>query len=495
MALHLSKSRFTSSVQCPKMLWLRINKPELFDQSVIDQSVMDTGNEVGDLAMGLFGEFTEVKFQSDLGAMVNDTYELIDKGTRVIAEASFAHEDGFCSVDILINNGNKEVELYEVKSSTDVHDIYRYDVAYQYHILTKLGFTVTKASLVHINNQYVRHGELDLNEFFTIVDLTEDTIALQREVEQRIQSIKEYMKQTDEPTDDIGEKCFAPYDCGFWCHCTENLPSPNVFDLASVKSKTMFKNYRAGIISFEDIYHNKSVNDKAMLQITHELHECEPHIDINSIKECVEQLYYPIYFLDFESFNPAIPLYDDSKPYAQIVFQYSLHYIEEEGGKLKHKEYLAYPGEDPRRKLAEQLCEDIPLDACVVVYNKTFEHTRIKEFASLYEDLADHLTNINTHMYDLMVPFQQKSYYCRAMEGSYSIKFVLPALFPGDPELDYHNLEGVHNGGEASDTFKRMGLMSPEELTQSREQLLKYCGLDTFALVKLWEKLLEVTQD
>ena len=176
----------------------------------------------------------------------------------------------------------------------------------------------------------------------------------------------------------------------------------------------------------------------------------------------MKNLSYPLYFLDFESFQPTIPLFDNSRPYEQIVFQYSLHYVEHEGGELKHTEFLAYPGSDPRRALAEQLCADIPLDVCTTAYNMGFEKGRIRGLAELYPDLREHLMNIHDHIQDLMIPFQKKWYYCRAMQGSYSIKYVLPALFPDDPTLDYHNLDGVHNGGEVSEMFAKMATMQPK---------------------------------
>lgn len=224
----------------------------------------------------------------------------------------------------------------------------------------------------------------------------------------------------------------------------------------------------------------------------HELFDYPPYIDVDSIRGFMKNLSYPLYFLDFESFQPAILLFDNSRPYEQIVFQYSLHYVEHEGGELKHTEFLAYPGSDPRRALAEQLCADIPLDVCTTAYNMGFEKGRIRGLAELYPDLREHLMNIHDHIQDLMIPFQKKWYYCCAMQGSYSIKYVLPALFPDDPTLDYHNLDGVHNGGEASEMFAKMATMQPKELETARGQLLKYCGLDTFAMVKVWEKLKEI---
>ena len=227
------------------------------------------------------------------------------------------------------------------------------------------------------------------------------------------------------------------------------------------------------------------------MQLQYELEDTDAHIEPDKIKEFLDTLTYPLYFLDFESFEPAIPLYENSRPYDQIVFQYSLHYFEEEGGALQHKEFLAMPGKDPRRELAEQLCADIPLGVCTLAYNMTFEKARIKELAELYPDLADHLMDIYGNIKDLMVPFQKKQYYTKAMQGSYSIKYVLPALFPDDPALDYHNLEGVHNGSEASAAFAVMQKMNQEELMSCRVNLLKYCGLDTFAMVRVLDRLKE----
>lgn len=246
------------------------------------------------------------------------------------------------------------------------------------------------------------------------------------------------------------------------------------------------------MITFEDLLESGYLNDKQETQVSYEIYEKKPFIDKDSIRDFMDTLSYPLYFLDFETFQPAVPLYDDSKPYQQIPFQYSLHWIEKKGDKLKHTEFLAYPGNDPRRALAEQLCHDIPLNVCTTAYNMSFEKSRIKEMASIFPDLAPHLMNIHDHICDLMIPFFKQWYYSKAMQGSYSIKYVLPALFPDDPSLDYHNLEGVHNGGEASATFLAMHNMEKEELEQWREHLLKYCGLDTFAMVKVWEKLANI---
>ncbi|MBR4308357.1 MAG: DUF2779 domain-containing protein [Oscillospiraceae bacterium] len=491
MGYSLSKSRYCSGLQCPKMLWLKKHKPQAYDDSCMNQSVLETGLEVGDLAMGLFGEFTEVPY-GDPGEMIAHTRELINRGTSVIAEASFSYDGCFCSVDILKCLGNKRVAMYEVKSSTGVKEIYLHDGAFQYYVLQQLGYEVVSCNIVHLNNQYVRQGELDPGQLFAIVDITAQAQALQEEVRETVEKIRRYMEQSTEPTDDIGPHCFSPYDCGFFAYCTRYLPKPNVFDVHGLQARTAFKCYRKGAVSFEELNTCDLLSPNHYMQLEHELYSYPPRVDVPNIKDFLKQLSYPLYFLDFESFQPAIPPYDRVRPFQQIVFQYSLHYIEREGGPLMHKEFLAYPGADPRRALAEQLCKDIPRGVCIVAYNMSFEKTQIKGLAELYPDLAEHLTDLYNNFVDLMTPFRKKWYYCRAMQGSYSIKYVLPALFPDDPELDYHNLEGIHHGGEASAAFGRMERMSPEELETTRAQLLAYCGLDTYAMVKVWEKLKEL---
>lgn len=491
MSYHISKSRYCAGLQCPKMLWLKKYKPEAFDQASKNEAALETGLEVGDLAMGLFGDFVEVPY-TDPGQMLLDTQKLMEQNVPVIAEASFSVNGCFCSVDILRRVNDRDVEIYEVKSSTSVSEIYRHDAAFQYYILEQLGYRVLSCNIVHINKHYVRHGELDLHQLFTVADITQSVLALQPSVRENIRYLQNYMEQETEPADDIGMHCFAPYDCGFFSYCTRHLPTPNVFDVGGLHKDKAIECYRNGITSFQDLDTYGKLSANQYMQIEHEVHPCPPRIDRKNIRSFLEKITYPLYFFDFESYMPAVPPYDNMGPFDQIVFQYSLHYIAEEGGPLLHKEFLAYPGADPRRALAEQMCRDIPRDACIMTYNMSFEKGRTRELAKLFPDLADHLMNIHDHIIDLIVPFRSKWYYCRGMQGSYSIKYVLPALFPDDPELDYHNLEGIHHGGEACAAFEAMAKMTPEEMETTRQQLLAYCGLDTFAMYKIWQKLKEV---
>ena len=454
---HFSKSRYCCGVQCPRMLWLKENMPGEYDAGAENQAVFATGNEVGGLAMGLFGDYTEVPHSESLSDMILETQRLLDDGAGNVCEASFSHDGCFCSVDILRNLGGKKVELYEVKSSTEVKDVYKHDVSYQHYVLTKLGFDVRKVCLVHINNQYVRHGALELDKLFAIEDLTAVAKGKLGEVERNIAKFRECLAQEAEPERKVGAQCSDPYPCGFWAHCAVDMPrdgTPTVWDVANLRNKQSY--YDNGYITFAQLYGAGVLAGKQLQQVEVELKDLPPQIDAKSIAVFLGTLSYPLYFLDFETFNPAIPLYDGSSPYQQIVFQYSLHYIEKEGGELRHKECLAYPGSDPRRQIAEQLCRDIPRDVCTVAYNMGFEKGQIRGLADLCPDLRDHLMNIQGNIKDIMIPFQKRWYYTKEMRGSYSIKAVLPALFPDEPSLDYHNLKGVHNGGEASSTFLAM---------------------------------------
>ena len=259
--------------------------------------------------------------------------------------------------------------------------------------------------------------------------------------------------------------------------------------------KKKIEYYKNGWITYRDLLDNAGIdNEKRIRQMEYALEDKGTYINKPELEKFLGKITYPLYFLDFETIQPVIPEFIGTRPYAQIPFQYSLHYIEEEGGELKHKEYLAESGKDPRRAVAERLCEDIPMNVCTLAYYKAFECTRIKELAETFPDLAEHLYNIRDHIVDLLVPFQSGFYYNRAMGGSFSIKSVLPAIFPDDPSLNYHNLEGVHNGGEAMTIFPKIKDMPPEEQQRARHNLLEYCKLDTLAMVKVWEELVRAVK-
>ena len=495
--IHLSKSKYCKAIQCKKILWLDKYKE---DEKIVkaSENVLNNGTKVGELARGLFGDYTNIQFNSDLSKMIEDTKVAIDNKVSIITEASFNYNNNFFSVDILKNDLDG-LEIYEVKSSTEISDIYVDDASYQYYVLSSLGYNVKKVSIVYINNQYILQGELELNKLFNIEDITEIAKNKYNEVKENIEKINKYINnhnKDNEPEEQIGERCIKPYFCKYWEYCTKSLPKPNVFDIhGGMHIKQKFEKYYEGKISFKDLQHEK-LNPKYLEQIDFEINNKEPKIEKEEIKELLNSLKYPLYFIDFETFQLAIPEYEGTKPYQQLPFQYSLHIIEKEGTSIQHKEFLAeIDDKDFLRHFAESMIKDIPQNGSVIVYNMSFEHSRINELGEIFPDLKQELMRINNNMVDFLPPFKKRQYYMKEMEGSASIKKVLPALYPDDPELNYHNLPVVHNGEEASATFLSLQGKSKQEQEKLRKGLLVYCELDTYAMVKIWEKLKEVVGD
>ena len=492
MGIGLSKSKYCKGIQCPKILWMDMNMPEK-GEDVLSESVMATGNMVGDLARHYFGEYDLVEFDFNKNIMADKTKQLMESGSENIAEAAFYIDGLYCAVDILHKNGDG-YDIVEVKSSTHVTDIYIEDMAFQYYVLSKCGIDVKRIFLMHLDNSYVRHGELELEKLFALEEFSDEVKGKLQEVENNIKSIREYVSTDVEPERDIDLYCEIPYECAYYGYCSRHLPEQSVFDIRRLNASKKYEYYHQGIISFEDIVREQpKLSDKQMKQVETAYYDRQDEIEPDAIKDFLDTLSYPLYHLDFETFQQAVPEYDGLSPYSQIPFQYSLH-IEQEDGTLEHREFLAKEGTDPRRAIAESLCRDFPTDVCVLAYNMSFERGVLQRLADFFPDLSDHLLAIRDNIHDLMIPFQQQQYYSKAMQGSYSIKYVLPALCPGDPELDYHALEGVHNGSEASATFADMPNHSPEEIQTMRNNLLKYCCLDTRAMVKVLEKLREVVK-
>ena len=458
----ISKSSYCNGIQCPKILWL---KTFMSEEVVIDnatQAKYDIRQDVGNLAKKYFGDYIKIEIDFDdrknsIPHAVKQTQRLIADGkTQNIAEATFTTKNTFCRVDILRVLPNGEVEIVEVKSATSVKEQYYDDVAFQYYVLTKCGYKVAKASLMHINNQYVRHGEINIQQLFSVEDITDAVVEKQSEIEPNLEYFIEISNQQEEPEMEIGQQCSNPYPCAYQKHCwseTDFDESKKYFDDKCIKSK---------------------------------------------IQEFLDSLSYPLYFLDFETFQPAVPLYDNSRPYQQIPFQYSIHIQDKKGGNLTHKEFLADNSlTDPRPALAKQLCKDIPKNACVVAYNTTFEKGRISEMAEIFPQINEHLMKIRENMVDLMKPFRisfgkyTSAFYCQEMQGSYSIKTVLPALCP-DFATAYDELPLISNGREAMEIFPAMHLETLEKQEEIRNGLLEYCQLDTLAMVKVLEKVYEL---
>ena len=490
--MNMSKSKYCRGIQCEKILWLEKNRPDLIGKK--DESRMKTGQNVGEIAKGIFGDYTDIAYDKDMAKRVEMTKDALDDGSEIITEASFLFDDNFCSVDIL-KNLSDGVEIYEVKSSTEIKDVYLDDISYQYFVLEKCNLNVKKAAIVYINNEYIRGDELDLNQLFRIEDITDIARQKQDEIKSNIDAIRDFMQNhgpLSEPSSEIDMHCFNPYECEFWDYCTRDLPKPNVFDIHGMWKSKKIEKYHEGKVSFEDLK-NEKLNPKYLQQIDFEINGREPKINMQAICDVLDSLKYPLYFIDYETCQHAIPEFPKTKPYQQIPFQYSLHIIRNEGGPLEHREFLADENDENMiRTFAESMIGDMDGDGSVIVYNKAFESSRNREIGEMYPEYKSEMERFNSNIVDLMVPFKSRDYYTKEMKGSYSIKYVLPALYPDDYDLEYHALPVVHNGGEASAAFLTLKDKTADEREEIRHGLLEYCKLDTLAMVKIWEKFRQV---
>lgn len=268
--MYLSKSKYCSAHQCLKMLWLSEFKPEV-KEDTNNEGVLENGTEVGIIAKKLLGKSIDIEFNEDLQVMIKDTEESLKQDSVIITEASFSYNNNFCSVDIL-KKDKDSYEIYEVKSSTSISDIYLEDVSYQVYVLKSLGYNITKASIVYINSKYIRGKKLDLRKLFIIEDVTDIALQKQEEIEKNIEEINEYIKEKSEPKQDIGMHCVKPYDCPFFKYCTNNLVRPNVFDIRGMSISNKFKLYNKNKISFKELLQEK-LNNKYLEQIDFELND------------------------------------------------------------------------------------------------------------------------------------------------------------------------------------------------------------------------------
>lgn len=486
----LSKSTFIKGLQCNKALYYHKHRKDLRDDlSSAQEAIFAQGTSVGELACELFPGGVDCTPESyfDFQAAVIRTQEEIEKGTKIIYEAAFQFNGVLAALDILVKH-NDGWRAYEVKSSTGISDTYELDASIQYYCITNSGIDLKDISIVHINNQYVKSGPIDVHELFTIESVLERVQNHLAKIPNQVTHLKSVLKQEEEPVTDIGPHCSSPYQCDFAGHCWKHVPDYSAFNISRLRADKKFDLYDKGAISFHDIPDDYPLNENQWMQVKSELNN-ELFIDKEAIQKFVGELNYPIYHLDFETFTSAVPVFNGSRPYQQLVFQYSLH-IEHKDGQIDHREYLAeVNGEDPRIKFIEQLISDCGDCGDVLVYNIGFERGRLFELIKYSPQHKAPILKIIDRLKDLMVPFQKRWYYTPEMQGSYSIKKVLPALVP---ELSYKELN-IQEGGTASNTFSQMVQGNFEgDIEQTRKDLLAYCELDTFAMVRILEVLKQV---
>ena len=485
----LSKSTFIKGLQCEKALYLYKNHYNLRDEvSAQLQAIFSQGTNVGVLAQELFPGGVDASPENyyEMAKSVVKTLQFIEAGQSIIYEATFQYNQVIAALDILVKDQDGW-KAYEVKSSTSVSDVYINDAAIQYYTIVNSGIDLVDISIVHINNQYVKNGEIEIGELFTMESVLDRVKEVIPTIPSQIEKFKKLIIQEEVPSVEIGPHCSNPYNCDFTGHCWQHIPDYSIFNIARLKTEIKFDLYRQGVITFDQIDLNTvPLNGNQIMQVTSEL-ENKTFIDKDNIIDFVNNMVYPIYFLDFETMASAVPIYNNSRPYQQLVFQYSLH-IQQENGAIAHKEYLAEANSviDPRDAFVKQLIQDCGTSGDVLVYNIGFERGKLNDLMAIYPQYENEINNIIVRLKDLMTPFQKRWYYTPEMKGSYSIKYVLPALVP---ELSYQDLE-IKEGGTASSTFTQMVMGHFQgDIKKTRLDLLEYCKMDTYAMVRILEKL------
>jgi hypothetical protein len=484
----ISKSQYLKGLQCPRALWLHRNRKDLAQEvSEGTQFIFDTGHEVGVLAQQYFGEgieITEPYYKIDQA--IRSTHQAVKQGKDLIFEATACAENGaYSRIDILKKvDGSGAWDLIEVKSSTGVKDYHIDDMALQRHAFTGAGYRIRKSILMHINNSYVRSGQLDLQGLFTLEDCTEMVEDRLAEVGSKVEELIKVINSRNEPGVEIGGHCTNPFECDFTSYCWSHVPDYSVYNVFS--GSKLEELLEENILNISDVPDDFDLTDRQSIEIK-ACKENRIQRDVTGINAFLEQLEYPLYYLDYETISPAVPLFDHSSPYETIPFQFSLHVQSKKGGDLKHVEFLHTGNDDPRPHFIEALVEACRKRGSVVVYNQAFESGVNNRLALNFPAYAARLEKINNRMVDLLAPFRSRHLYHPAMEGSASLKSVLPAFVP---DLTYEGL-AIANGEIASITYNRCirGLVLEEEKPQIFEDLRKYCKLDTLAEVRLIDVL------
>jgi hypothetical protein len=487
--MNLSKSKIIAFRQCPKRLWLEINKPELLQVSDSTQAKFNVGNRVGEIAR-------EIYDPEQIGIMVDIEKEGFSQAltrsqtlTQVdvpIFEAGFSANGLLAFADVMLpqdQNGQRVWKMVEVKSSTEVKDYHLDDIAVQSYVAQVAGFPLQTVSLAHIDSSWVYPGGDNYEGLLVEKDLTDSTLARTNEVEDWVKAARETLAG-EEPSITVGEQCVTPFDCGFYAYCTRNdakaeYPVTWLPRLGKAKGRWLDE---MGIIDLRDVP-DDMLNSTQRLVKKYTL-ENATYFDVAKTSKILNAQPLPAYFLDFETINFAVPIWAGTRPYQQVPFQFSLHLMHSEN-EISHIEFLDISGNDPMLSFAEKLIASCGNSGPVYVYNAGFEGARIRELAERFPSLAENLMAISDRLFDLL-PLARTYYYHPSQQGSWSIKKVLPALVP---ELSYSNLVGVQDGGMAMDAFTEA--IQPNTSIERKEeintQLLAYCKQDTWAMVKIFE--------
>jgi len=484
--MRISKSKFVAGCQCLKRLYWQVHEPQLAAQpDAAAEAIMQQGHDVGMLARELFPGGVEVRSDSGLDQAIRATRELVaNREIPAIYEGVFEDAGVLVRVDVLHRRADGRLRLIEVKSSASLKEEHLDDVAIQYRVLSRCGLDVGSCCLAHVNRSFVfRGGNVDPWHFFRIRNVTRQVAKLQPKLTFQLRAAFTVLSMPKAPDIAPGKHCTSPVTCEFFDCCNPPLPYDHIGYLPRLHASAEEALEELGVESIHDV-----PDDFELTEIQRRAAKCvrtgEPWFSAE-LGEVLSGLKYPLCFMDFETVNPAIPLFAGMRPYDQLPFQFSVHSQKEPGATLEHHEFLATDANDPRREFISSLLATLGETGSIVVYS-SFELQRLSELAAWLPEFADRIGALQGRLFDLLPVVREHTYH-PAYAGSYSIKSVLPALVP---EMTYEGMR-VANGQGAGLAWESLvcDSLACGERERIRTALLDYCGQDTLAMARLLEML------
>ena len=489
MTPHLSKSKFQYGLQCLKRLYLESYLQKLADP--VDAGLrarFDTGTAVGEVARHRFpnGRLIEESHLEHDQAVRATQALLTDATIPALYEAAFTFQGIRTRVDILKRNGQREFDLVEVKSTTEVKPEHITDVAIQVYVAEGSGIPIKRAYLMHLNKAYLyQGGDHAMEQLFTLEDISGRARSFVAEnVPNDLARMWAALQRDNAPDIETGRHCEKPYHCSFFGYCHQNEPEHPIRELPSRSGINWEQLQAIGIRDIGSIPSDFPGLSSSQRRVRDSVIGGHSFIspDLASI---MKEISFPASFMDFEAISPAIPIYAGTKPYQRVPFQWSLHILDS-SGRLRHDWFLNGDADDPRERFVISLLEALPPEGAIFTYS-SYETSMMKDLAQGFPQYGDGLMALCDRAVDLLQVIRA-NYYHPGFHGSYSIKSVLPALVPG---LNYTDLE-IPEGMAAAVSYARMiANDAPDhEKAEIREALLAYCERDTEAMVRIYDVLL-----
>ena len=479
---YLTKSRYLAGLQCSRRLWLIVNEPQPYEPPV-PGSPLDVGQDIGRKAHLLFpgGVLVDEEPWRHSEAVSRTEALMADARVPAIFEAAFEFDGIRIRVDVLERLSDGAWGLREVKSSTGLKERYLDEIALQAYVLTSASVALGSIELIHINTAYVRGPcGVDWTQLFARLDLSATLAPRLLALPGRLPALRDCLGETELPHAAAGGQCGTPYPCEFWARCTADKPVDWIARLPKLSSARAAELTALGIDAISAIPFDFPLTPKQAI-IRDAVVSGQPYV-ARDLNRKLEPFGSPACYLDFEAMMPPIPLYEGTRPYQTLPFQWSLHICEADGS-LLHREFLADGSGDPRREFATTLIEALAGASLPIVVYSAYERTQLRDLSTLFPDLSDALGAIIARLADLL-PVVRSAVYLREFEFSNSIKSVAPALCP---TFSYDDLDGVADGMAASGAFLRLASSAVAEAGEAQElrrQLLAYCERDTLAMVE-----------